>query len=231
MGTSKGQPVVSYCIILTHNRPEMLLRSVNAIAPQVDYVRVVDNASSPPVKIGPEEWPLNVVLFRDPTQPPNLSKLWNNQLNLIEKHARERTDQWEVALLCDDAIAPAGWFDAVRTGLRQYGATAASTGPLAPRDDYLLKREQDGDVHTRMCGWAFVLSGESGIRADETAHWWFADNMVDWTARGMTGTLICPGPSVPNELPGAWTNAKPELGTRAGLDREAFAARWGYSPW
>lgn len=223
--------MVSYALILTHNRPELLLRTVRAIAPQVDYVRVVDNASSPPVKIGPEEWPLNVVLYHEPMQPPNLSALWNKQLGLIEKHALERATEWEVAVLCDDSIAPEGWFAGVRSGLRQFGATAASTGPLGPHDDYLLKRDLDGDVYTRMCGWAFVLAGESGIRADEGLHWWFCDSDVDFQARKTNGTLICPGPTVPNELPGAWTNAKPELGTRAGLDREAFNAKWSVSYW
>lgn len=223
--------MVSYAIILTHNRPESLLRCIWAIAPQVDYVRVVDNASTPPVRIGPEDWPLNVVLYREMMQPPNLSMLWNKQLNLIERHARERTTEWEVAVLCDDSIAPEGWFSKVKTGLRQFGATAASTGPLGPREDFLLQRELEGNVYNRMCGWAFVLAGESGVRADETMHWWFADSDLDWQSRQLGGTLICPGPSVINEQPGHWTNTKPELGERAGLDREAFAAKWGYSPW
>lgn len=219
-----------YAIVLTHNRPEMLLRCVRAIAPQVDCVMVVDNASDPPVRIGPEEWPLNTMLYQDPSQPPNLAKLWNRQLDVI---ARRETSAaaWEVAMLCDDSIVPLDWFRIVSDGMRAHRAVAGSTGPLGPRNDYLLQTQLTENVYERMCGWAFMLAGEKGLRADDSMHWWFCDSDLDWTARQNGGMVICPGPSVPNELPGHWTNAKPELGTQAGLDREAFRVKWGQCPW
>lgn len=224
--------MTSYAVVLTHQRPDLLQQCVAAIAPQVDRLHVVDNASDPPMRRMVTDWPANMVMFEDATQPPNLSRMWNDQFALIEKIERgKQVETWEVAVLCDDSIAPPGWFAIVAAGIRAHQAAAGSTGPLGPRSDYLLKTQLDGDVYTRMCGWAFVLAGEKSLRADESMHWWFADSDVDYQARQMGGTIICPGLSVPNTLPGEWTNAKPELGTRAGLDREAFAAKWGPSPW
>ncbi len=226
-----GHSVTSYAVVLTHNRPELLDRCIAAISPQVDRVHVVDNASDPPMR-RIVSMPGNMVLFEEPMQPPNLAVLWNQQIDLIEKiETNKGSEAWEIAFLCDDAIVPEHWFITVKTGLRAHRASAGSTGPLEPRNDYLLKAELDGNVYERMCGWAFVLAGEKGLRADETMHWWFVDSDLDYQARRLGGTIICPGPSVPNELPGAWTNAKPELGTRAGLDRQAFNAKWNVNYW
>lgn len=225
--------VSSYAVVLTHNRPELLQQCLAAISPQVDRVHVVDNASTPPMRQQMADWPLNVVLYEESLQPPNIAHMWNVQLDLIQRIERghNHSETWEVAFLCDDAIAPPDWFRTVSQGIRQHQATAGSTGPLGPRGDYLLQTKLDGNVYERMCGWAFVLAGEKGLRADTSMHWWFVDSDLDWQARLHGGTVICPGPSVPNELPGSWTNAKPELGTRAGQDREAFAAKYGWSPW
>lgn len=216
----------SYAIVLAHNRPELLARCLEAIAPQVDRIHVVDNASEPPLRKMLEAWPLNMVMYENSMQPPNLSKLWNSQLDLIERIEHGRSDCWEVAMLCDDAIAPFGWFASVQQGIRASGAAAGSTGPLGPRDAAFLETTLIANVYTRMCGWAFVLAGEKGLRADESMHWWYCDSDLDFQARQSGGMMLVPGPSVPNDLPGAWTNAKPELGTRAGLDREAFRAKW-----
>lgn len=221
--------MTSYAVVLTHDRPELLQQCINAISPQVTYVHVVDNASAPPVRRLLHDWPGNVVVFEDETQPPNLAAMWNVQLNLIEKLERAKDSEvWEVAFLCDDSIVPPGWFSIVAGGIRGYGATAGSTGALEPRHDFLLHTKIDANVWTRMCGWAFVLAGEKSLRANQELHWWYQDSDLDMTARLSGGTIICPGLSVPNTLPGAWTNDKPELGTRAGLDRQAFVAKWGF---
>lgn len=221
--------MVSYAVILTHNRPELLLQTVQAIASQVDYVRVVDNASSPAVQMNPDEWPLNVVIYRESLQPPNLSLFWNRQFDLIEKHALERATEWEIAVLCDDSIAPEGWFDAVKSGIRQTGAAAGSTHAINEVSYPIFTTAPNQDIFQRMCGWAFVIAGERGLRADESMHWWYLDDDLGNLARVSGGLVICPGPVVRNELPGAWTNAKQELSDRAGADRAVFLAKWGYA--
>lgn len=220
--------MTSYAVVLTHNRPDLLQECVAAISPQVDRVHVVDNASEPPLRrVWTDPWPLNMAIFEDPTQPPNLAKLWNDQLDLIDKFERFRGGTWEVAFLCDDSIVPPGWFSIVAGGIRGYGAAAGSTGPLEPRNSVLLQTTISTNVYERMCGWAFVVAGEKGLRADEACHWWYCDSDLDFQSRLAGGTVICPGLNVPNALPGQWTNAKPELGARAGLDRAAFIAKWG----
>lgn len=221
--------MTSYAIVLTHQRPELLQQCVAAIAPQVDRVHVVDNASDPPMRRMVSNWPGNMVMFEDATQPPNLAKLWNGQIDLIERIERVKgSETWEVAFLCDDSIVPLGWFSIVAGGIRAHGAAAGSTGALEPRQDFLLHQRTDANVWTRMCGWAFMLAGEKGLRANEDLHWWYQDSDLDMEARSRGGTIICPGLNVPNTLPGHWTNAKPHLGSRAGLDRQAFVAKWGF---
>lgn len=221
-----------YAVILTHNRPELLAAAMRAIAPQVDRVIVVDNASEPPVRITGEWWAMNAELITDPTQPPNLAALWNEQLRRIAAYEDFVPDStWEVALLCDDAITPPGWFDCCRREMRSAGAAAACTSAFSPIQTPIFKTEPDSDIYTRMTGWAFVVAGEKAVRADESMRWWWCDTDFDWRLRAAGGVVIAPGPVVPNVHPGGWTNAKPELGTQAGVDRARFAEKWGWTPW
>lgn len=224
--------MTSYAVILTHNRPEMLNQCIDAISPQVDWVHVVDNASEPPASRSIERWPLKLRLYREMLQPPNLAKFWNDRLDYIQKvEEAKESSSWDVAFLCDDAMAPPGWFEAAAGGMRAFGATAGCTHAISSINDHIVKYAHDNDVMNRITGWAFVLAGEKGIRADETMQWWWCDSDIDWQARVNGGMVISPGPVVVNDLPNAWTNGKPELGTRAGLDRAAFAAKWGSNPW
>lgn len=223
--------MTDYAVVLTHNRPEVLKRCLAAIAPQVDRVIVVDNASDPRVQIG-LDWPANAELIYEPAQPPNLAWLWNQQLNRIENIEKwDPHSVWSVAMLCDDAIVPDGWFDAVVSGMGIHKAAAGCTHAILPVTQFIFKTEPDSDVFNRMTGWAFVLAGEKSLRADETMHWWFCDTDLDWSARAAGGMVIVPGSVVPNEYSGTWTNAKPELTEQAGRDRGAFAAKHGTCPW
>lgn len=213
-------------IVLAHQRPALLEHVTAAIAPQVNYLIVVDNASDPPLNPTQPEVD-RYELVRDPTQPPNLARMWNQQLDRIS-HVMEQKEvaTWDVAVLCDDAIAPPGWFDAVADGLRAWGAGAASTHSYHPVvDAYLLTQLTNGG--DRMCPWAFILPGERGLRADETMRWWYCDTDLDWQARQSGGTVVVPGQVVRNERIGDWTNRKPELGAQAHADGVTFNAKWG----
>lgn len=216
-----------YAVVLTHNRHDMLWPCVEAISPQVDRVVIVDNASTPPVS--PDDWPLNVEVFREELQPPNIAYMWNTQIDRFA--SRGPGQEFEVAFLCDDVIVPDDWYVRVTGALRQHGAAAGSAHSYAPIGSPVLKREHDTDIYGRMCGWAFVVAGESGIRANETMHWWWVDTDIDWQARHAGGMVLAPGPIAVNQQPDHWTGAKPELQERARLDRGAFHARWGSTPW
>lgn len=216
-----------YAIVLTHNRPELLQRCVAAIGPQVDLTVIIDNASEPAVEAGSFTYP-NVVV-REPQQPPNLSRLWNVGLVLLDWWTQSQN--WDVALLCDDAIVHEGWFEETAHCMREHDCVAASTHSVLPVQYPIIKTEPDHDVYNRMCPWAFILRGEAGLRADEDLKWWWGDTHMDFSARKAGGMVIAPGPVVPNEKMGEFTNIYTHLGEQAGRDGETFAAKWNGRPW
>jgi glycosyltransferase involved in cell wall biosynthesis len=220
-------------VVLTHNRPDLLRRCVAAAAPQVDVLLVIDNASAPPVdldKLRADTGQRNVNLIAVPEQPPNLARLWNIGLG-VARHAAGDAGSWDVALLCDDAILPDGWVHDVSWYMRFWGGAAASTHSIRPVHHPIVQTVPDSNIANRMCGWAFMLRGEAGLRADESMHWWFCDTDLDWQARAAGGMVIAPGPVVANERPNDFTYSVPGLAERAGRDREAFAAKYGSAPW
>jgi glycosyltransferase involved in cell wall biosynthesis len=227
-----------YAVVITHNRPELLRRCVQAIARQVDLVLVLDNASDPPVSqadyddIGnPKGTP--VVVYNIPDQPPNIAKLWNHGLGTIRALQAGRPDVHHIAFLCDDAIVPTGWFSSIKGAMIRTGAAAGAADPHSRVFDCLVKTEPDRDITNRMPGWAYILDGTKGVVPDETMRWWWCDTDVDWQARGRGGMVLVGGPNltVHNEEPNHYTNTKPELAEQTGVDRLAFEKKWGYSPW
>lgn len=218
--------LVSAAVIITHNRPRLLRECVAAIQPQVDITIVIDNASNPPAD------PLaqyGVINIREMEQPPNIAKMWNRGIDAVSAVCGCSF----VAFLCDDAIVPPKWFDAVTDGMVETGSVAGCSNPFPDsRHAPIKKTRPDGDLYGRMVGWAFVLDVSSGIRADESMHWWWCDTDVDWQARTRGGMVVVSGEyAVPNMLPNDFTGSRPELGARTGVDAAAFAAKWGSRPW
>lgn len=219
-----------YALILTHNRPELLRRCVEAIGPQVDATFIIDNASDPPVTTDFRPYP-NIVI-RDPEQPPNISRLWNVGMRAVDHLVLMYFQKtWDIAFLCDDAIVHPTWFEDVSTAIRGHDAVIGSTHSIAPAPGVILKTEPDHDIWNRMCPWAFILRGERGFQADEDLKWWWGDTFMDFTGRLAGGMVVAPGPVVPNEKVGEFTNIYAHLGEQAGKDGETFAAKWGGRPW
>lgn len=219
----------SFAIILTHNRLTELAATVAAIAPQVDMTLIIDNASNPPVSAAGYE---TVTVIRHPQQPPNLSTMWNFGLDWAAGWATE--PWWNVALLCDDVVVQPDWFQGVRDAMRMLGASAASRHQAVGITAPILKTEPDRDVWNRMCGWAFMVAGERGLRADERLHWWWCDTHMDFLARKNGGMVLVPGPPAINSQENYWTTRKPELAEQAGKDGETFAEIWAHDggrPW
>jgi glycosyltransferase involved in cell wall biosynthesis len=223
----------SYAIILTHNRPELLQQCIQAISPQVDGVLVIDNASDPPVKdeILDHLAPGDGAILRIPDQPPNLSALWNIGLDVADRENWQAEGPWYTALLCDDAIVPPGWFSAVTGAMRDTGAAAGCSNPWGQQHEPRVKTAPDSDLSGRMVGWAFVLDGSKGLRADERLQWWWCDSDLDLRAREAGGMVMAGGYPALNLRPNDFTITKPELGEQAGRDGETFASIWGYRPW
>lgn len=218
-----------HAVILTHNRPELLVETVNAIGTQVDEIVILDNASEPPVDESAFSELVHVLSI--PDQPPNIARMWNAGLDECEHLRSQQCEPWRVAFLCDDAPPPEGWFDAVTAAMEQTGAAVGCSNPFGYAHAPVVKLGPDSDIMGRMPGWAWVLDPDSGVRADESMQWWWVDTDIDFQARRAGGMVMVGGLAVPNARPGEFTNTRPELGARVGHDREAFIAKWGYAPW
>lgn len=230
MSASDGGRIGRYAVIPTRNRPAELARCVEAISPQVDAVVIVDNGSDPPA-CPPIVDGRGHLLIHDPEQPPNLSKLWNEGLNVAHAHAYDAgLHGWDVAVLNDDAEPPPGWFETVAAAMREHGCAAGSSDAHGTLTAPLIYREARTDnAFHRLCGWAFVLRGESELRADERLRWWYGDDDLDWRARQAGGTVVIPGFPVPNTRANSTTVGA--LAEQAGKDRATFVEKWSESPW
>lgn len=213
----------SACVILTHNRPELLAQVVAAISPQVDTVIVIDNASDPPAQVDP-----GVVLLQIPDQPPNLARFWNVGIG-----AALELGATHVAFLCDDAIVPEGWFAAVTQAMAETGAAVGCSDPFdsLPAGQTRLKTQPDSAIMERMPGHAWVLCTGSPVRPDESMALWYCDTDVDWQARAAGGMVMVGGCPVKNIHPSGFMVTHPELIHQTGQDGLAFAAKHGSRPW
>lgn len=214
--------VMRYALIPTNGRP-CLKECIAKIRGQVDEIVLVEG--------GPEAQMLNWADFPIIREPElNISKWWNLGLALIESRAREHEHpKWDVAILNDDALVPTGWMDAVADTMREVGAAAACSGGNAV--PYQTMHTEPGPVGlmTRMKGFAFVVAGEKGIRADEKLAWYFSDDHVDWMARRLGGMLVVPGMGVEHLYPNSQMTA--ELQAQVAEDAAHFYAYWGMRPW
>jgi hypothetical protein len=214
--------VPRYAIIPTHNRPAKLKALVASLGTQCDRIVVLDNASNPPVDDALlAGHGATVQVWHNAEQPPHLSRYWNFMLDRCAELAKEAGhDEYDVAILNDDAIVPAGWYDACARGLREGDAQVAHTEPTSPP---LLTRIHN-NPRNRMCPHAIVVRGEAGQRADEAMRWWYFDTDWDLTARQNGGVLSVPGPRVANSL--ANTTTVGPLAEQAGRDQIVFEAKW-----
>lgn len=213
------------CCIITHNRPQLLRQTVEAIAPQVDEIFIMDNASDPRVNLTDLEdlyGTTAVSCTYVPTQPPNLAQLWLEGLEQAESMGGRY-----VAFLCDDAPPPAGWYTAVVQAMKETGAAIGCSGGSRQQ----IKTQPDRDIMGRMPGWAFVLDAASEVRPDPSMAWWWLDTDIDFQARQKGGMVTIAGYGVHNIHPNDFTSTKPWVGERIGLDAVAFQAKWGQCPW
>lgn len=219
-----------YLIFPTRNRHEWVGPLITTMGPQCDAILMLDNGSDPPVGKWLETQPqpaCPVHVIDDDEQPPNIARFFNILFDRAEKVARAAgAERWDVAVVNDDTLIPAGWLDIVATSLREHlTAVAAHTGgPLTTIKTPYLMRELSNDGQ-RMCPHAFVIRGEVGLRADESMRWWYQDTDLDWQARQAGGVLSVPGPRATNALAGQST-VGPML-EQSRRDEATFLAKWG----
>lgn len=160
-------------------------------------------------------------------QPPNLSRLWNVGFDVIRNGWIRDGD---IAVLNDDAIVPPTWFTTVQGYMRDLECAAGCMDPdgllSSPQ---VLRQRGPVSLSRRMVGYAFMLRGELGLRANENLHWYFTDDHLDWTARENGGMVMVPGPGVEHLHPNGQLTQ--ELSDRIAVDAATFKEIWGVMPW
>jgi hypothetical protein len=177
------------------------------------------------------------ILYEANCNPPNLSRLWNTGLEEVERIAHLLAyERWAVAILNDDVSISSRWLSHTMGHL--YEQNTAACG-------YVFNQRAHTDrfhwwyapspvsLYYRLPGWAFMLRGEDGLRADEQFRWWYGDDDLDWQARQLRGTLIVETADktiVPqHHHPNQQTTGA--LARQTVIDRERFIKKWGQAPW
>ena len=217
-----------FAVIPTNGRA-CLKDCLMAIAPQVDSTILVYTVPWQDGEVRPH--PHFGVALRD-VGSPNISRWWNEGLDIctqvMDMTEGDTPGRYDVAILNDDVIVPPGWFDAVSDGMRMYECAAACSG--APNSSpVLLQRPGPVPLHTRLQGFAFILAGEKGIRANEELRWYFSDDYIDWRARELGGMVMVPGHSVNHLYPNEQMTG--ELHQFSAEDAAKFKEIWGVMPW
>lgn len=228
----------AYAVIPTRDRHDMLVDCIESLlaGPQVMRIVVVDNGSEQPVSAGP--WGDWVTVVRWPEDPPNISRLWNLGLAWVAADMQRMQqrgglgwEEWDVLVVNDDVICPPDLVETLRKRMRARGATMAYPDQSGGREEALHTVPGPVPLGQRITGYAFMLRGETDLRADESMAWWFSDDSLDWEARERGGSLLVPGIPVQHRAPDVQTNARPELVEQTRRDRETFINRWGKAPW
>lgn len=214
-----------YAIIPTTGRA-CLKDCLMAIQPQVDKVILVYTV---PFTEGELHADLNArVLCED----RNISSWWNLGLQIAEEdrgNLSEPAEQWDVAILNDDAIVSEDWFERISRGMRRHGGAAASSGARHGITEVLTEPGPVPGWPNPLQGFAFMLAGEKGLRANEDLHWYFTDNYIDWESRKLGGTVILPVCSVQHLYPNGQMDHALQIQSAA--DAQTFVDLYGMRPW
>lgn len=211
-----------YAIIVTRDRPEAYAACVAAIEPQIDDIVTITHG---PDAVGY----CTGVPVRYHPDAPNISAMWNLGLDLLTEAFPDRA--YDVAVLNDDAVVPPYWFDHIAGPMGFADAAAGCVDQHHRLTVPILHRTPAPvDLHERLTGYAFILDGTKGIRANEEMRWWYSDDWIDWEARTRGGTIVVPGEPVTHPS-GGGTALVGDLARWAEEDRQKFIDNWGKAPW
>lgn len=210
--------------IIPSNGRECAANAVASLGPQVDLLAVIE--AGPNVVHRDYD---NVIYLHDDGTEMNISRWWNVGLDWARDTA-EKLEQatWDVAIINDDVVVPPTWLCYIADDMRDLGCVAACSG--GPGYNPIIQRHPGPvPLHTRMQGFAFVMAGESGLRADEELEWWYGDDKLQADAAEMGGTVMFPGCHVEHKYPNG--QMTPDRQVQAAKDREVFINKMGYAPW
>lgn len=211
--------------VIPTNGRQCVSQAVDALLPQVAYLAVVEAGT----RVEPREYPAEVTVLRDQGDDLNISRWWNLGLNWAEKIAKAADAPiWDVAIINDDVIVPRTWLCYVADDMRALGCAAACSG--GPGTSPVIHRKPGtASVFTRLQGFAFVLAGETQLRADEDLSWWYQDDKLGADAALAGGMVMFPDCHVRHLYPNG--QITPEMQVQIGRDRETFIQKMGYAPW
>lgn len=222
-----------YAVIPSNGR-ECLWDCLDAIRPQVDMVFVVYTGRLITESERDRILRYGYTLYEGP-ENPNISRWWNQGLDAVH----DLTDQsiqvadkvwhqkYDVAILNDDAIVPEGWFDVVSGTMRTMRVAAACSGGSGM--PVLHTQNQAPPLGTRMQGFAFILAGELGLRADEQFVWYCGDDDLGRRAAIAGGMVMIADFHVNHLYPNGQVND--ELAAAIPGDMQRYVDKWGDRPW
>jgi hypothetical protein len=216
-----------YAVIPSNGR-ECLTDCIEAIRKQVDKVIVIATARQ---MRGMTSWFDEIIVMNDEGEP-NISRWWNRGLDYVDATAHQNgpvgvTQKHDVAVLNDDAIVPEGWFDAVSGTMRQMGCAAACSGGYGM--PVLHTQNEAPPLNTRMQGFAFILAGELGLRADEQFVWYCGDDDLGRRAAVAGGMVMVPGFHVNHLYPNGQVSEA--LMSAIPGDMQRYVDKHGGRPW
>lgn len=172
------------------------------------------------------------VVVEDGREDRNISRWWNLGIDTAARHAEWLGDaEWNVLVVNDDVVCPPGFVDTLAGRMRATTAVLAYPDQAGGRTEILHTQAAPVPLSQRITGYAFMLRGETGLRADESLVWWAGDDDLGLQAQAAGGALLVPGIPVQHRAPDVQTNASPELTAQTCRDMDTFAAKWGVRPW
>lgn len=218
----------TFVVIPAKDRHEMTRALIGQLVEQVpaEHIFLLDNGSDPSYL--DEHIGCTVVDAEGLT----ISQMWNLGLELAEKKADG--ENHNVAILNNDLQVPDDFLARLAHGLRLDDSHWISypnwhSGPATEFPPLTATPTHGGGPTGRsMCGWAFMMRGERGLRFDEQFTWWYGDDDIQRQVEARGGVVVCVGGCYANHLePNKSTKESPELQRIAAEDMQRFHAKWG----
>lgn len=214
---------LAFGVIPTNGR-ECVDQAIAHLLPQVTHIFIVGGGPNRQVR----EYPDQITLIDDPDPSYNISRWWNLGLEAVAILVGDDI-AYDVAVINDDVLVPEGWLPCISSKMRELGAAAGCSG--GQQEGQVVFHDQVGPValHVRMQGFAYVLAGEKGLRADEELAWWYGDDQLGQAAAISGGMVMVPGCHVNHLYPNGQVTGEHQV--QIAKDRETFIRKMGYAPW
>lgn len=211
--------------VVPSNGRECAPAAVAALYPQVDHLAVIE-AGVNPNRI---DYIDSITCLVDDSGEINISRWWNRGLDWAEGIATGLGEtEWDVAIINDDVVVPSSWYCYIADDLRALGCVASCSGGTS-HAPIIYREPGPVPLTLRLQGFAFVVAGESGIRAEENMRWYYSDDWLDWNARQLGGVVIFPGCHVDHRFPNMQVSHTMQIYNTE--DAQKFKEAWGMTPW